>query len=53
MLGDLGDPRAVEPLRRTLRIDPVAEVVAAAEEALRALGAIPSEDDGEPSGPAF
>lgn len=53
MLGDLGDPRAVEPLRRTLRIDPVAEVVAAAEEALRALGAIPSDDDGEPSGPAF
>ncbi|HXF37242.1 MAG TPA: HEAT repeat domain-containing protein, partial [Actinomycetota bacterium] len=37
LLGDLGDARAVEPLRRSFLSDPVPEVVAAAEAALARL----------------
>ena len=37
LLGDSGSPRALEPLKRTFLSDPVLEVVAAAEEALRRL----------------
>jgi HEAT repeat protein len=37
VLGDLGDPRAAEAVERAVHGDPVPEVVAAAEEALRRL----------------
>jgi HEAT repeat protein len=37
LLGDLGDPRAIENVERAIHGDPVPEVVAAAEEALRRL----------------
>ena len=37
LLGDLGDPRATDALERTVHADPVAEVVSAAEAALRRI----------------
>jgi HEAT repeat protein len=45
LLGRLGDPRAIEPLKQTFLSDPVVEVAAAAEAALRELGS------GPPQGP--
>jgi HEAT repeat protein len=45
LLGALGDLMAVRPLRRVFQGDPVGEVAAAAEEALRALGAGVSSGD--------
>jgi HEAT repeat protein len=50
-LGRLGDPRAVQPLKRMFLTDPVPEAAAAAETALRSLGVVPagpSELGGEP-----
>lgn len=41
LLGASGDERAVRPLRRVFLTDPVAQVAAAAEEALRLLGSVP------------
>jgi HEAT repeat protein len=38
LLGTLGDPRAIKPLRRMFLSDPVGEVASAAGEALRVLG---------------
>jgi len=43
-LGSLGDPRSVRSLRRVFLSDPVMEVAAAAEAALRALGDHPEAD---------
>ncbi len=40
-LGGLGDQRAVKPLRRMFLSDPVSDVAAAAESALRVLGSVP------------
>jgi HEAT repeat protein len=37
LLGELGDPRGIDPVRNTAQGDPVPEVVAAAEEALHRL----------------
>jgi HEAT repeat protein len=44
LLGSLGDPRSVRPLKRVFLSDPVMEVAAAAEAALRALGSHPESD---------
>ncbi len=44
LLGSLGDPRSVRALRRVFLSDPVMEVAAAAEAALRALGDRPEAD---------
>ena len=44
LLGSLGDPRSVRSLRRVFLSDPVMEVAAAAEAALRALGDHPEAD---------
>ncbi len=52
LLGDLGDPRAAESLTRAFLNDPVPEVSAAAEEALRRLGGIPPARPAE-AGPAL
>jgi HEAT repeat protein len=41
LLGGMGEPRAVRPLRRMFLSDPVSEVAEAAESALRMLGAVP------------
>jgi HEAT repeat protein len=41
LLGALGELRAVKPLRRMFLSDPVSEVAAAAESALRMLGSVP------------
>ena len=41
MLGAMGELRAVKPLRRMFLGDPVSEVAAAAESALRMLGTVP------------
>jgi HEAT repeat protein len=41
LLGERGDPRAVRPLKRVFTTDPVSEVAAAAEQALRRLGELP------------
>ncbi|HEX8100344.1 MAG TPA: HEAT repeat domain-containing protein, partial [Actinomycetota bacterium] len=41
LLGRLGDYRAVKVLKRVFTSDPVSDVAAAAEESLRALGALP------------
>ncbi|MGH2554251.1 MAG: HEAT repeat domain-containing protein [Actinomycetota bacterium] len=41
MLGAMGELRAVKPLRRMFLSDPVSEVAAAAESALRILGTVP------------
>jgi HEAT repeat protein len=41
LLGGVGDQRAVKPLRRMFLSDPVSEVAAAAESALRMLGSVP------------
>jgi HEAT repeat protein len=49
LLGSLGDPRSVRPLKRVFLSDPVMEVAAAAESALRALGS-PPESDGDDLG---
>jgi HEAT repeat protein len=43
LIGSLGDPRAHRALRRTFLSDPVVEVAAAAEAALRSLGTLPEE----------
>jgi len=51
LLGDLGDQRAAEALKRAFLNDPVAEVSAAAEEALRRLGGLPPPRPTE-AGPA-
>jgi HEAT repeat protein len=45
MLGELGDPRAIEPLKRAFIADPDMDVVAAIEPALRRLTGPPSEDE--------
>jgi HEAT repeat protein len=45
LLGALDDIRAVRALRRVFQSDPVGEVAAAAEEALRALGAAGTSED--------
>jgi HEAT repeat protein len=45
LLGELGDPRAVKVLKRVFTSDPVSEVATAAEESLRALGALPPVDE--------
>jgi len=52
LLGDLGDPRAAESLKRAFLNDPVPEVSAAAEEALRRLGGLPPPRPTE-AGPAL
>jgi HEAT repeat protein len=44
LLGELGDPRSVKVLKRVFTSDPVSEVATAAEESLRALGALPPAD---------
>jgi HEAT repeat protein len=44
LLGELGDPRALEPLKQVFLVDPVAEVSAVAGEALRRLGSMPKGD---------
>jgi HEAT repeat protein len=41
LLGAMGESRAVKPLRRMFLSDPVSEVAAAAESALRILGSVP------------
>jgi HEAT repeat protein len=41
LLGDIGDRRVVKVLKRVFTSDPVHEVAAAAEDSLRALGALP------------
>jgi len=41
LLGGMGELRAVKPLRRMFLSDPVSEVAAAAESALRILGSVP------------
>jgi HEAT repeat protein len=41
LLAELADPRALEPLKRAYMADPVPEVAAAAEDALRRLGGMP------------
>lgn len=41
LLGGMGESRAVKPLRRMFLSDPVSEVAAAAEAALRMLGSVP------------
>src|SRR5439155_2132679 len=46
LLGALGDSPAIRPLRRAFLTDPVGEVAAAAEAALRLLGSVvPAPDD--------
>jgi HEAT repeat protein len=45
LLGALGDLRAIRALRRVFLSDPVGEVAAAAEEALRSLGATGGSED--------
>jgi HEAT repeat protein len=45
VLGELGDPRAIEPLKRAFIADPDMDVVAAIEPALRRLTGPPSEDE--------
>ena len=50
LLGDTGSPRAFEAVKQTFLSDPVLEVVAAAEEALRRLQ--PPEDGGPGNFPA-
>ncbi|MGH2573407.1 MAG: HEAT repeat domain-containing protein [Actinomycetota bacterium] len=45
LLGELGAPAAEKALRHVWLTDPVGEVADAAEEALRALGAVPTSDD--------
>jgi HEAT repeat protein len=47
LLGSLGDLRSVRSLKRTFLSDPVMEVAAAAEAALRALGSHPESDPGD------
>jgi hypothetical protein len=49
LLGELGDPRASRPLKRVFTTDPVSDVAAAAEQALRRLGELP-EDPGHVPG---
>jgi hypothetical protein len=44
LLGELSDPRAVKVLKRVFTSDPVTEVATAAEDSLRALGALPPAD---------
>jgi HEAT repeat protein len=53
LLGELGDPRAVKVLKRVFTSDPVSEVATAAEESLRALGALPPAEEMtvQPEGP--
>jgi HEAT repeat protein len=41
LLGGMGEARAVKPLRRMFLSDPVSDVAAAAESALRMLGSVP------------
>ncbi len=45
ILGELGDPRAIEPLKRAFIADPDMDVVAAIEPALRRLTGPPTEDE--------
>jgi HEAT repeat protein len=45
LLGDLGDPRASRALKRVFTTDPVSEVAAAAEQALRRLGELPDASE--------
>lgn len=45
ILGELGDPRAIEPLKRAFIADPDMDVVAAIEPALRRLTGPPREDE--------
>ena len=47
LLGDAGDERVAEALRRTLRTDPSHEAAAAAAQALRRLGVLPVLDESE------
>ena len=43
LLAELGDPRAMEPLKQVFLGDPVSEVAAAAGDALRRLGSMPED----------
>jgi HEAT repeat protein len=45
VLGELGDPRAIEPLKRAFIADPDMDVVAAIEPALRRLTGPPADDE--------
>jgi HEAT repeat protein len=45
LLGDIGDDRAFEAVKRTFLGDPVLEVVSAAEDSLRRLQASADRDD--------
>jgi HEAT repeat protein len=51
LLGELGDPRAARPLKRVFTTDPVSEVAAAAEQALRRLGELPESPNQLPDWP--
>jgi hypothetical protein len=43
LLGELGDPRALDPLRQVFLNDPVHDVATAAEVALRQIGGLPGD----------
>jgi HEAT repeat protein len=45
LLGAMGERRAIRPLKRMLLSDPVPEVAAAAEAALRTLGSVTDSDE--------
>jgi len=47
ILGRLGDPTSVPPLKRMFLSDPVSEAVRAAQSALRALGSVPEEGEAD------
>jgi HEAT repeat protein len=51
LLAELGDPRSLEPLKQVFLSDPVADVSAAAERALRRLGGMPPEGRHDPLAP--
>jgi HEAT repeat protein len=51
LLGELGDPRAARPLKRVFTTDPVSDVAAAAEHALRRLGELPEGPQQVPEWP--
>jgi HEAT repeat protein len=51
LLGGLGDPQAARPLKRVFTTDPVSEVAAAAEQALRRLGELPELPEQVPEWP--
>jgi HEAT repeat protein len=51
LLGESGDPRATRPLKRVFTTDPVSEVAATAEQALRRLGELPESREQIPEWP--